>query len=383
MPSDDSDWPQGYDVAKLGLLDATAGCFMGGAVGDALGYPVEFLSHREIVSRFGPAGIESFELDRESGLALVSDDTQMSLFTAYGLMSFVASSFMGSGHPPVERYLHHFYLDWLSTQGPTLADDDCWLLRVDALHSRRAPGSTCLSALSSGAMGTIESPINHSKGCGGVMRVAPAGCCRRWSGSTGLTCGALAARAAAITHGHPLGWLPAALLARTIHAIVFDACDAPGLEEAMSEGIVLVSELASTSHIQRLAGIMDEAVRLSRNSRPDTENIAALGQGWVAEEALAIAFYCCLRYREDFSSVVRAAVNHDGDSDSTGAIAGNICGAIVGCDGIPSGFKESLELRDVILDLSREFNYGCQGTDQVVSIDEDVAWIERYGRLSL
>lgn len=43
------------------------------------------------------------------------------------------------------------------------------------LFAQRAPGNTCISALESGAMGTIEEPINDSKGCGGVMRAAPVG----------------------------------------------------------------------------------------------------------------------------------------------------------------------------------------------------------------
>ena len=383
MSSDDPYLIPGYDVAKLDLLDATSGCFVGGAVGDALGYPVEFSSYREIADRFGTGGIASFALDEESGLALVSDDTQMSLFTAYGLMSFVASTFLGTGHPPVERYLYHFYLDWLSTQSSSELDDDCWLLRVGELRHRRAPGSTCLSALSSGTMGTIENPINHSKGCGGIMRVAPVGCCRRWSNTTSLTCGGLAARAAAITHGHPLGWIPAALLARIVHAIMFDGCGVLELPEAVTDAVEYASQLASTHLISKLTELVASAMRLARNSRPDAENVASLGEGWVAEETLAIALYSCLRYGDDFSSVVRVAVNHGGDSDSTGAVAGSICGAIVGYDAIPSIWKNDLELRDVILALSREFNYGCQGTDQIVSIDEDVAWIKRYGRLEL
>ena len=58
-------------------LDKIRGCLFGGAVGDALGYPVEFLSEKEIFSRFGEGGILQYVLDEESGKASISDDTQM------------------------------------------------------------------------------------------------------------------------------------------------------------------------------------------------------------------------------------------------------------------------------------------------------------------
>ena len=34
------------------------GCLLGGAIGDALGYPVEFLKLNEIYARYGENGIE-------------------------------------------------------------------------------------------------------------------------------------------------------------------------------------------------------------------------------------------------------------------------------------------------------------------------------------
>ena len=58
--------------------------------------------------------------------------------------------------------------------GCNLATSSC-LLDIKEIFAQRAPGNTCISALESGAMGTIEKHINDSKGCGGVMRAAPVG----------------------------------------------------------------------------------------------------------------------------------------------------------------------------------------------------------------
>ena len=70
----------------MSKLDKIRGCLFGGAVGDALGYPVEFMGEKAIFSQYGNRGIQEYELDPVSGKALISDDTQMTLFTANGLL---------------------------------------------------------------------------------------------------------------------------------------------------------------------------------------------------------------------------------------------------------------------------------------------------------
>ena len=102
--------------------------------------------------------------------------------------------------------------------------------------------------------------------------------------------------------------------------------------------------------------LMYQAIELSENTDTDLENIHRLGEGWVGDEALAIAVYCSLRHEHDFSSAIIAAVNHKGDSDSTGSIAGNIVGALVGYEAIDDKWKQRLELRDIILKVSDELS---------------------------
>jgi len=131
-----------------------------------------------------------------------------------------------------------------------------------------------------------------------------------------------------------------------------------------------------TKHIEQLAAIIDLAVELSGNDEADAVNIRHIGQGWVAEEALAIAIYCSLRYEDNFSAGIIAAVNHDGDSDSTGAITGNILGAMVGYSGIEQKWKENLELADVILEVADDLCHGCQMSEYSPCKDPD--WVRKY-----
>ena len=108
------------------------------------------------------------------------------------------------------------------------------------------------------------------------------------------------------------------------------------------------------------------------------ENILQLGEGWVAEETLAIALYCCLRYPADFDKAVIAAVNHSGDSDSTGAVTGNIMGAIVGYRNIGEKWRKDLELRDVILEIADDLCTENQLTRYNKNEYSDHRWMEKY-----
>lgn len=365
--------------------DAVRGSLVGGAAGDALGYVVEFMRRGEILDRFGCDGITSYELG--DGVARISDDTQMTLFTATGIIHGETRAMLHGIRGPVESCVHLHYLDWLSTQTDAEPSKVSWLLEVPELYHRRAPGGTCLSALASGEMGTVEHPLNNSKGCGGIMRVAPVGCFGRWSGygfEEGKDVGARevaavnGAAVAAITHGHELGWLPAAVVSCMIHDLIYEGAASEDLAEvARAAESVVRRTNPHARHMDDLEGLMSRAVECAKNASSDAENIRSLGEGWVAEETLAIALYCCLRHEGDLSGAIRSAVNHDGDSDSTGAVAGNIMGAIVGYEAIPSMWKDDLEIHDVILDVADDLDLGCEGAMKIGG-ERSGEWNRRY-----
>jgi len=317
------------------------GCLLGGAVGDALGGPVEFLTLAEIRARYGREGIRDL-VPSYGRLGAITDDTQMTLFTAEGLLQARRRGReRGIWHPPTMVY--HAYLRWLETQGltppyPFLEARDGDLLRLPALHARRAPGNTCLSALASGRMGTLEAPLNDSKGCGGVMRAAPAGLIGVDDPFT------LGCEVAAITHGHPSGYLAAGFLADMVATLAAGA----SLTEAVARARASLQRWPR--HEECLAAV-DEALRLAQTAPPVAETLERLGAGWVAEEALAIALFAAAA-TSDFERGVVLAVNHGGDSDSTGAIAGNLLGTWLGPAAIPERWLEPLELRAEIAPLA-------------------------------
>jgi ADP-ribosylglycohydrolase len=273
-----------------------------------------------------------------------------------------------TGTTDVTRAVHRAYLRWLYTQGETVPQAVLTgqLVIEPSLYARRAPGNTCVTALRATAdgrrIGTIQTPLNDSKGCGGVMRAAPVAL---WPGTPAQVF-QLGAETAAVTHGHPSGYLPAGVLA----VIVADVLRGATVADAVVHGR---AELIGWHGHEETTGALDAAVALAGEGRPTPETIAArLGGGWVAEEALAIAV-CAALVAENMHDGLKLAVNHSGDSDSTGSICGNILGARDGVDAIPARLRDHLELRWVIdglvLDALAEF-----GTEP----PQGGSWLVRY-----
>lgn len=365
-------------AARKPFEDAVRGCMVGGGAGDALGYPVEFSSEKEIRYTFGEAGITSYQCDKESGLAVVSDDTQMTMFTATGILYGYTRGHMRGIMSDVPDYVLEHYKDWLHTQIES-AEGSCqsWLRDIPELYVRRAPGRTCLDALTKGE------PVERSKGRGGVMRVAPVGLyidgdSPRVSLEELMKIDRDGAAVAALTHGHPLGSIPAAALVHIINRIVYGQCTfGDGLYDIVAECRMVTEKMyAEEPYLPQFLKKLDAAVEFSKNAASDLENIRNLGEGWVAEEAFAIALYCSLRYQDDFSKAIIAAVNHDGDSDSTGAITGNIVGAAVGYQRIDSKWKKNLEFHKLLLTLADDLCYGCRMSEYGSYVDWE--WRKKY-----
>lgn len=358
-------------------LDKFRGCLIGGAVGDTLGYPVEFMQDSEIFRKYGKNGITDYEL--YNGIAQISDDTQMTLFTATGLLVGTTRGMLRGIMGAYEDYIAYSYKDWYRTQTEPFPLPEeyyhSWLVNVPELFSRRAPGNTCLSALGRKEKASIRHPVNHSKGCGGVMRVAHIGLYFSGKRIPIKESDRIGAACAAVTHGHELGWLPAAALVHIIRYIV-EHEDA-SISEAVSDACHTLSAVfPDVNHVGELQALLQKALDLAESDKDDLNAIRQLGQGWVGEEALAIAVYCVLRHPDSFEDAVVAAVNHSGDSDSTGAIAGNIMGAALGLSAIPKKYLEKLELKNVILELADDLYNDCKMEEY--SDYEDPVWLAKY-----
>ena len=357
------------------IIDKARGCLVGGAVGDALGYAVEFDSLSGILNEYGPSGITAYKPDSK-GIARFSDDTQMTLFTAEGLLSACAKETKPSPDL-ICRDMKDALLAWLETQtGFQLPLSSSWLTHVRDLWARRAPGNTCISALS--ALRSGRPVHNDSKGCGAVMRIAPIGV---FFGALNLKdteeledTRRLVARVAAdnarLTHCHELSTLSTAFTA----SLIFECLRVHLIDRITLRSLIVMAIASALSampgcrYAEEFAALIRKALLLANSSVSDREAIHQLGEGWVAEETVAIAIFCVMRHIRDFEGCLVAAVNHDGDSDSTGAVAGNIIGTILGYTSIPNKFIKDLELHDLLVSVA----------DDLVGSSSETRMKERY-----
>ncbi len=355
----------------VNLEDRISGSMLGGAVGDALGAPLEFKSLYQIQNRYGQEGLDHY-IEGRGDEGFITDDTQMTLFTADGILCARHFSFLHGNNDAEIDLIYRSYLRWLYTQKGRFSfleeDNDNsnngWLIANKELFNIRAPGTTCLSSLRSGTCGHWEKPINNSKGCGGIMRVAPIGL---YYYSNPVLAFRSASQAAAITHGHPSGYLSAGCLSSII-AFILQGYDLPS---AISS---IVEILKTWPDHQECLGEIEKALQLYEKNDFSLEKIQLLGEGWVGEETLSISIYCALHFQNDFPGGVRAAANHSGDCDSTGAVTGNILGALLGRDSIPSIWIENLAEARVVDQVAKDLF-------KVLSEDAEIiqpSWWDRY-----
>ncbi len=353
------------------------GCLIGGAAGDALGAPVEFLTLQQIRNHYGQQGVTGY-VEFGEGSGEFTDDTQMTLFTAEALLRAYHRAMLKGIGGALNTIAHHSYLRWLHTQGETVScenihhgvyDLEGWLIRQKLLYKRRAPGNTCISALESGIAGSVENPINNSKGCGTIMRMAPVGLIWPGNAEDAFKHGC---DLAAITHGHPSGYLSAGFFA----AVISEIAAGNKIIDAIHDVSTI---LKHWDHHHETLEAVNKALALAKEVyipgvKPHPEMIKQLGAGWVAEEALAISLFASLIFEKDFRSGVLYAVNHGGDSDSTGSITGNILGLINGLESIPPEWVTNLKGNEIVATIAQDLHTGVKGD----SFDMDNEWWEKY-----
>lgn len=312
------------------IADRLEGCLKLGALGDALGYMIEFDRTDEIVREHGIGGIRLARLLQDP-CPVVSDDTQMTLFTAEGILDASRQPDPASPDGGLMRSVSDAYVRWYGTQEGFSGLRPDGLASSEIMNRRRAPGHTCLSGCLAGAVGTPASPANDGDGCGGVMRVAPLA----FLSGTASSAFSLGARGAALTHGHPTAWLSAGMLTHMLHNVSRDM----DVENAAWAACEEASRYPGSGQVTEL---VEKAVMLFwTGERAAPSVIEKIGSGWNGREALAIAVYAVLASEGDPARCIEIGAFHSGDSDSTASVAGQMLGASMGWQAIKSNALEA------------------------------------------
>lgn len=348
------------------------GSLLGGAIGDALGAGVAALTLEEIRAAHSPDGVVDF-VPVHGRRGAVTSATQLTLFTIDGLIRAQVRRDTGAWHPPTD--VHRAHLRWAATQrdwGPDeRRKDNGWLAREEWLYSRRGPSKACLVGLGDENMGTLEAPKNPTaRDAGALVRSAPFGLLVGWEPQ--LVC-QLAVECAAQTHGHPAAYLSAGALAVIVHGLA----RGESLDGSVQRALAL---LAPRPGHQPVTDALKQALGAVRQGIPGPTRIAALGEGHHAEDALAIAVYCAL-VGEDIRHGLRLAVNHDGPSETTGALTGSLLGALHGETALQPTWLSELEGRATLLELADDFAMEMtQGPALHGPTVNAPGWLARYPR---
>ena len=301
------------DTSTVRKIEAV---LFGLALGDALGFDTEFMKLPEIKSKYGAHGIQE-----PPNPALYTDDTQMTLAVIEGLLDAGIDA-------DIDTQMN--------------AVGDRFIAWLHSPENNRAPGRTCITGVErfEKSRNWRASGVAHSKGCGSAMRVAGIGCLYQHDEARLRQ---VAEASSLITHGHPAAVAASIAAAYTVKL----ALDGTRVTEFLPRVMSFVSGISDE---------FDAAIYRVGHAGAWTDEEAALkhiGEGWVGEEAVALALYCVIRYPDDYVACVRRAANTDGDSDSVACIAGGISGARLGLEAIPLAWRERCENREYLHDLAK------------------------------
>jgi len=292
----------------------TKGVIFGLAIGDALGYPTEFLSTGRIKAKYGEKGL--IDLPEQ---ALFTDDTQMSIAIAEALIS--------AGDRDLNTIMDAIKSEFIK-----------WRHSPD---NNRAPGNTSLAGVSNMERGIYwsESGAADSKGCGSVMRVAPIGYFYQHDPEKLRS---VAQASGICTHRHRTS-IAASIGAAYLVKLALDMAPYEGM----------IPELLDfTSGISKEFDKAILKVNECLGWKDEEKALAYLGEGWIGEEVVALALYCFLKHPDDYKQAVLRGANTNGDSDSIASITGGISGAYLGVDAIPADWVSRIEKSDFLIDLA-------------------------------
>lgn len=348
---------------------AFRGCFLGMAVGDAMGLAINKMTWEEICENYGPNGLLGYDLRNDS--AEVSSYTQVAAYVTNGLLLAINRGKTGTPIPFVAEAMRQ----WAKRQHfPRDPEKNLfWVSQISQLRKRKCMDAWMLDATRFSTLGTPEKPINQAATPGAIMTGAAIGLYydpkRMEPGQIGTT----AVQAVALTHGDPEAYLSAAVLSYVIYGLLHHKDNS--LKENFMRAVETVDRLFREKFPQTtaLSTRLKLAIGLADNQnlepRQRMEQLCCNSAG----ECLAAAMYACLASNEDFDTAMILSVNHSGRSSAVGAIAGAILGTKLTEEALPDFYLESLEAADVLRTLADDL---VQGSPTAGLFDDD--WDHKY-----
>ncbi len=312
---------------EVDRISRCQGAVLGGAIGDAMGHPTEFLSMQDIHAKYGPKGVTDFTLFWEAEgrrFAPYTDDTQMAECVLIGLLD---GRSVGDSLDGTMRRIAGLFVDWMdSPQG-----------------GHRAPGNACLDGCTALKEGVHWSQAGGptAGGCGSVMRAYPFGLVFADDLELAET---WAVAHSYLTHGDPIAQAACGAMAVGIGL---------ALQGRNVDGILRSMVQAARRYSAVTADMMSEAIDEARRGVDPEVTLDRL-RSWAAHEAIAAAVYLVARHPDDPKAAILEGANTPGDSDSIATLAGALLGAICGVESLPRTWVSQVERGMNLSTLARQ-----------------------------
>lgn len=353
-------------------VKALAGCFLGMAVGDAMGCSVDKKSWTEICDAYGPNGLLGYDLTGSS--AEVTSYTQLAVFTANALLLAITR---GSADQ-FGRSLVLAVREWYKSQQFRGAPDKtrCWVAQVPSLRRRLCMDTQMLDALSRETLGTPEKPVFRSGSASSLTAALAVGLCYDPKRMTEAELLRLGTEAVAFTHGKPEVYLSGAYLALTISRLLQAPEQAPkALFEECLAPVIARFEGIFPAETEEFAALIRKALNLTRD--PEMSPLAAMTvlSCTTAQECVAGAVYATAIHPANFDEAMIVSVNHSGRSCAVGALTGAFLGALLGDDALPDFYLESLECAPYLRELAQDMA-DCRQVSRIFDDDWDQKYVQ-------
>lgn len=294
--------------------DRRRGSLLGLAIGDALGAAIEFQRPGTFRPVTGYRAGGPHDLDAGQW----TDDTSLALALAHSI---------GQGWDLNDQA--RCYLRWWRT-GEYSVNGRCFDI-----------GGTTSAALSrfqqTGDAFTSGDSSEHASGNGSIMRLAPVPIrfAHLFPDQLDELCG-LAAESSLPTHASP----------QCLSACRYLALILAGLMHGLDRSEVLSPDWAPLQKLRATEPLHCEVDAVAAGSFRERQPPEIAGTGYVVQslEAALWAFHDA----QDFREAVLRAVNLGDDADTTGAVCGQLAGALWSESGIPTEWREGLACQEMI-----------------------------------
>lgn len=338
---------------------AYRGCLLGLAAGDAMGYPVDSMSWKDIQKKYGPNGLAG--MDPVNGYADVTSYTQLAAYTCNGLLLALTRGQMMGKMAPWVKYIGLSCREWVASQQKWGRPDVsfCWLLQQPELCRRRCMDTRMMDTLSRKVQGSMDDPINNFITPGSLTAAIGVGLFYNTNRMNQAELDRLGAEAVALSHDGALAFLSGAALAHIISRLLYEP-EIPLKALVQETEQVMKRQFGSQySQCNELCNLLHMAVSMSDDLTRTPVEIMEMLHCENAAQVLAGAIFACLAGSEILDECLIIAINHSGRSSAVGAVTGAILGIRQREEAIPLFYLECLEPAETLQELADDLYHGC------------------------